>query len=402
MRVLLGVSGGIACYKSAELVRALQSRGVEVQAAMTRSAQRFLTPLTLSALTGKRVLTSLWSEEAEREGGIEHIAIAQAIDVLVVAPATANLLAKFAHGVADDFLSTVYLATAAPVIVAPAMNVRMWQHAATQANIRVLEQRGVQVIAPGAGYLACGMTGEGRLAEVEEIADAVVGLERRAAELAGKTFLITAGGTREALDPVRYLGNRSSGRMGYALAEAAVARGARVILISAAELPTPVGCELIRVTTAVEMERAVFARLNEADVVIMAAAVADFRPRVVATEKLRRTGAMTLELEPTKDIVAAIAERRRERTTVVAFAAETEDLERNARAKLQRKGVDAIVANDVGVEGVGFESDRNAGLFLTAERTVELPESSKRRMAERILDEISELCVTERVGAVQC
>lgn len=393
MRVLLGVSGGVACYRAAELVRSLQRSGVEVQVAMTEAAQRFVTPLTFSSLTGRRVLTSLWSGEAERdadgrEGGIEHVAVAQEIDALVVAPATAHVLARFANGIADDFLSTVYLATTAPVIVAPAMNVHMWQHAATQANVRVLEERGVRVVAPGAGYLACGMTGEGRLAEVEQIADAAMQVLRGREELAGETVLITAGGTREAIDPVRYLGNRSSGRMGYALAEAAVRRGARVVLVTASALGAPAGCEVVRVATAEEMASAVFARLDEASVVVMAAAVADYRPREVSAVKLRRAGGLTLELEPTEDIVAEIVERRREGTTVVAFAAEMEDLETSARAKLERKGADAIVANDVSVEGIGFESERNAGLFLTRDRRVELVESSKREMAERVLDEI--------------
>jgi phosphopantothenoylcysteine decarboxylase/phosphopantothenate--cysteine ligase len=360
---------------------------------MTEAAQRFVTPLTFSSLTGRRVLTSLWSGEAERdadgrEGGIEHVAVAQEIDALVVAPATAHVLARFANGIADDFLSTVYLATTAPVIVAPAMNVHMWQHAATQANVRVLEERGVRVVAPGAGYLACGMTGEGRLAEVEQIADAAMQVLRGREELAGETVLITAGGTREAIDPVRYLGNRSSGRMGYALAEAAVRRGARVVLVTASALGAPAGCEVVRVATAEEMASAVFARLDEASVVVMAAAVADYRPREVSAVKLRRAGGLTLELEPTEDIVAEIVERRREGTTVVAFAAEMEDLETSARAKLERKGADAIVANDVSVEGIGFESERNAGLFLTRDRRVELVESSKREMAERVLDEI--------------
>lgn len=394
MKVLLGVSGGIAAYKAAELGRALQKSGVEVQVAMTRSAAKFVAPLTFAALTGKPVLRSLWEPPGEAVAGsadafaMEHISAVQGIDAFVVAPATANVLAKFAHGMADDFLTTAYLANTAPVVVAPAMNVNMWSHPATQANVRVLRERGVRFVEPEAGYLACGMTGAGRLASVEAITEAVMRVLVPRNDLAGETVLITAGGTREPVDPVRFLGNRSSGRMGYALAEAAVARGARVVLVSAASLPDPAGCEVVRVGTAAEMAAAVFARLDEASVVIGAAAVADFRARVVAGTKIRRAGMLTLELEPTEDIMASVVKRRREGTRVIGFAAETEAIEENARAKLRRKGVDAIVANDVSREGLGFDSERNRGLFLTAERTVVLGESSKREMAERILDDV--------------
>ena len=393
MKVLLGVSGGVAAYKAAELLRRLQQHGIEVQVAMTRSAQRFVTPLTFEALSGKPVFTSLWesqdgkgeSLEAIRE--IDHITVGQKIDALVVAPATANTIAKFAHGRADDFLSALYLAAKVPVIMAPAMNVNMWEHPATQENVLTLERRGVKILAPDSGYLACGMTGGGRLAEIDAIAEAVVQALTPRHDLAGETVLITAGGTREPLDPVRYLGNRSSGKMGHALAEAAVARGAQVVLVTASSLPDPAGCEVVRVVTASEMEQQTLVRLQRASVVIMAAAVADFRPRVVSASKLRRGEGMILELESTEDIVAKVVAQKPARATVIAFAAETEDLEANARAKLIRKGADAIVANDVSVEGLGFDSDSNAGLFLTASSTVMLPVSSKRAMADRVLDE---------------
>ena len=325
--------------------------------------------------------------------------MAQAIDALVIAPATANSLAKLAQGLADDLISTVYLATEAPVIVAPAMNVNMWNHSATRANLSVLEGRGVEIVAPGAGYLACGMTGSGRLAEVEAIAAAVLRRLARRQDLVGEHVLVTAGGTREAIDPVRFLGNRSSGRMGHALATAAAERGARITLVTASGLDGPAGQETVRVNTAAEMREAVLERLDQATVVIGAAAVADFRVREVSPEKLRRSGGMTLELEATEDIIAEVAERRRAGTLVVAFAAETADLAANGRAKLLRKGVDALVANDVSGAGIGFDAERNAGLWLTRERTEELGESSKRVMAERILDRVRILRAAMRVPA---
>lgn len=430
MKVTVGVSGGIAAYKSAELVRVLQKQGCTVQVAMTASACRFVQPLTFAALTGKKVLTSLWTEpesvsepesaselKTETESGfsatpaassaasgllspIEHIEAALTTDLLVVAPATANLLARFAHGLADDFLTTLYLATTAPVLVAPAMNGNMWRHAATQANLALLRSRGVEVVAPGQGYLACGMTGEGRMAEVEQIARAVVARLFAAHDFAQETVLVTAGGTREALDPVRYLGNRSSGKMGYALAEAAHRRGARVILVSApTALPVPVGCELVPATTTAEMRKAVLDHMKDATIVIKAAAVADYRPRSEATQKIKRRGPLTLELEPTEDILAEVAAHKRPNMLVIGFAAETEDLLAQGREKLARKGADAIVLNDVAREGVGFDSDRNAATFLTANRAIDLPEMSKRELADRILDEVLVLRRPRRVIA---
>ncbi len=394
MRVIVGVTGGIAAYKAAELVRALQKNAIEVRVVMTEAAQRFVQPLTFSALTGHRVMTSLWEDadspgEGAEQNGIDHIAEAQWGDALVVAPATANTLAKFAHGIADDFLSTVYLATTAPVLVAPAMNVNMWNHAATQANLEILRQRGVRVVEPGAGDLACGMVGQGRMAEPEEIAAAVLGMLGRRNDLAGEVVLVTAGGTREALDPVRYIGNRSSGKMGYALAEAAVARGAKVILVSGqTSLQTPLRCELVKVTTAEEMRSAVLLRMSDVTLVIKAAAVADYRPVIVSAQKMKRTGPLTLELSPTEDILAEVVRRRRPGQLIVGFAAETENRMENGRAKLLNKGADAIVVNDVAGDGVGIDADTNAGTFLTRTKAVELPEMPKRQLADRILDEI--------------
>ena len=393
MKVMVGVSGGIAAYKAAEVVRALQRQALEVRVVMTEAAQKFVQPLTFAALTGHSVITSLWPASEENSGSgeasIEHIAEAQWADALVVAPATAGILAKFAHGLADDFLTTMYLATTAPVLVAPAMNVNMWEHPATQANLELLRQRGVRVIEPDSGQLACGMVGPGRMAEPEFIANAVLNALGRSHDLAGEVVLITAGGTREALDPVRFLGNRSSGKMGYALAEAAQSRGARVILVSApSALYPPAHCELVKVTTADEMREAVLTRMTEATVVIKSAAVADYRPTVVADQKLKRTGPLTVEFTPTEDILAEVVRQRRPGQLIVGFAAETENPLENGRAKLLRKGVDAIVVNDVSREGIGFDSDRNGATFLTATTAIDLPDMSKRAMADRILDEV--------------
>lgn len=397
MRVMVGVCGSIAAYKAPELVRHLQQRGADVSVTMTRSATRFVSPLTFAALTGRTVYTSLWRPSGERsdehnsEFLIEHVTAGQDLDALVVAPATANVLAKLAHGTANDFLTAMYLATKAQVFIAPAMNVNMWDHPATQANVKLLRDRGVLFIDPEDGYLACGMTGGGRLASVETIGDAIFTEIDKRKDLDGETILITAGGTREPIDPVRFLGNRSSGKMGHALAEEAVARGARVILVTASPLPAPTGCTVIRVETAAQMSTAVLDHLHTATIVIKAAAVADYRVAAPSSSKLRRSGPITLELLPTEDIVAKVVAERHEDTLVIAFAAETEDIETNARAKLARKGADAIVVNDVSATGLGFESDRNAGLFITEGSTVSLPESSKREMARRILDQVRSL-----------
>jgi phosphopantothenoylcysteine decarboxylase / phosphopantothenate---cysteine ligase len=393
MKVTVGVSGGIAAYKAAELVRDLQKQALDVQVVMTAAAQHFIQPLTFAALTGHKVITGLWAPDGGDSGdaasAIEHINAAQSTDALVVSPATADILAKFAHGIADDFLTTMYLATTAPVIVAPAMNVNMWNHAATRANLETLAHRNIRIVAPESGYLACGMTGEGRLAENEAIVEAVLSVLHHRNDLAGETVLVTAGGTREALDPVRFLGNRSSGKMGYALAEAAQRRGARVILVTApTALRAPAGCEVIPVVTTEEMRSAVLSRLDQTTLVIKAAAVADYRPRMQADQKLRRRGPLHLDLEPTEDILAEVVERRRPGMLVVGFAAETEDAVAHGRDKLLRKGADAIVLNDVSRDGVGFDSDRNAVTFLTRDRAIELPEMRKRVLADHVLDEI--------------
>jgi phosphopantothenoylcysteine decarboxylase/phosphopantothenate--cysteine ligase len=392
-KVLLGVCGGVAAYKSAELVRELQRCGAEVRAIMTRAAQEFIQPLTFASLTGHKVFTSLWeSEGAADTAVIEHIAQAQWADVLVIAPATAHTIAKLAHGMADDFLSATYLAAQSRVVLAPAMNVNMWEHSATRANIAALEQRGHRIVAPGSGYLACGMTGDGRLADTETIVRAVLDEVNPQLDLAGETVLITAGGTREPIDPVRFIGNRSSGRMGYALAAAAERRGARVILISAATaLAPPSGCEFISVERAEQMHAAVLDRLPEATIVIKAAAVSDFRVRDIATEKLHRDGPLTLELEATEDIARSVVEQRRPGTLVIAFAAEMGFDIARAREKLRHKGADAIVLNDISRSDVGFDSQRNEAIFLTGEDQVRFDESSKGDIASQILDQVHAL-----------
>ena len=394
MKIALGVSGGIAAYKAAEIVRLLQDRGIRVQVVMTRAAQEFVRPLTFAALSGEKVITDLFGSDespANVESAIEHIAIAQAIDALVVVPATADVLARFAQGVANDFLSTLYLATTAPVVVAPAMNVNMWNHAATQANLEILRSRGVHIVEPGQGYLACGMTGAGRLAENEAIVAAVMEALGAAQDLAGETVLVTAGPTREKIDPVRYLTNRSSGRMGYAIAEAALRRGARVLLVSGpVAIAAPGGAELTAVETAEEMLAAVLQLLPESTVVIKTAAVADFRPKEAAAQKIKRKGATTLELEPTTDILAEVT-RRKTTQLVIGFAAETENVLENARKKLASKALDAIVVNDVSREGIGFDSDRNAVTIISQSEVVEVPESSKWEVAHRVLDQVVKL-----------
>lgn len=396
MKVTVGVSGGIAAYKAAELVRALQQQALDVHVVMTAAAEKFIQPLTFAALTGHKVITGLWADpeasgDTQAGSAIEHIAEAQT-DAFVVAPATANTIAKFAHGMADDFLSTLYLATTAPVIVAPAMNVKMWEHPATQANLSLLENRGVRIVAPSAGYLACGMVGSGRLAETQTIVQAVLEQLSHRHDLAGETVLVTAGGTREAIDPVRFLGNRSSGKMGYALADAAAKRGARVILVTGqTSLRPPMHCEVVQVTTSDQMRFAVMERLQDATIVIKAAAVSDYKPVVAAEQKIKRDGPITIFLEPTQDILREVAERKQPGTLVIGFAAETEHPFEHAREKLARKGADAIVLNDVSRTDIGFDSDKNAVTFLTLKTAVDLPEMSKRELADRILGEILSL-----------
>ena len=395
MRVALGVSGGVAAYKAAELVRRLQQERLEVQVVMTRAAQEFVRPLTFAALSGEKVITGMFAPGEEHEpnidSAIEHIAVAQSIDALVVAPATADVLAHFAQGIASDFLTTLYLATTAPVVVAPAMNVNMWNHPATQSNLQVLRQRGVKVVEPGAGYLACGMTGPGRLADNEAIVAAVLETLGASQDLRGETVLITAGPTREKIDPVRYLTNRSSGRMGYALAEGALRRGAQVLLVTGPTSITPPGAaEVTRVESTQEMRDAVLNLLPQATIVIKTAAVADYRPKAAAGQKIKRKGPMSLELEATPDILKELSLKKSSQI-VIGFAAETENVLENARQKLVTKNLDAIVVNDVSREGVGFDSDRNAVTIITRETVVEVAETTKWEVAQRVLDQVVNL-----------
>lgn len=403
MKVALGVAGGIAAYKAAEIVRLLQERGIRVQVVMTEAAQEFIKPLTFAALSGEKVITGMFAgsgtEQPNIDSAIEHIAVAQSIDALLVAPATADVIAKFAQGIANDFLTTLYLATTAPVVVAPTMNVNMWNHPATQANLDSLRKRGVRIVEPGDGYLACGMTGPGRLAENEAIVAAVMEALGASQELAGETVLITAGPTREKIDPVRYLTNRSSGRMGYALAEAALRRGARVLLVSGpVALTPPETAEVTRVESAEQMRDAVLKLLPQATIVIKTAAVSDYRSKLPGSHKIKRKGALTLELEPTTDILTDIA-RKKDSQIIVGFAAETENALENARLKLASKSLDAIVVNDVSREGVGFDSDRNAVTIITHDDVIEVPENTKWEVAQRVLDEIVRLRDRRKIRA---
>jgi phosphopantothenoylcysteine decarboxylase/phosphopantothenate--cysteine ligase len=390
MKVALGVCGGIAAYKAAEIVRLLQDRGIRVQVIMTDSAQEFVRPLTFAALSGEKVITGMFNRDAGAEpnidSAIEHIAVAQSIDALVVVPATADVLAKFVQGIANDFLTTLYLATTAPVVVAPAMNVNMWEHPATQQNLAMLRKRGVQIVEPGSGYLACGMTGPGRLAENGTIVAAAMEALGASQDLSGEILLITAGPTREKIDPVRYLTNRSSGRMGYALAEVALRRGARVLLVSGpTALKPPSAAEVVSVESAQQMLDAVLRLLPESSIVIKTAAVADYTIANPAEQKLKRGGHMTLDLTAAPDILAEIS-RYKKSQLIIGFAAETENVIENARKKLRSKSLDAIVVNDVSREGVGFDSDRNAVTIITPSETIPVPETTKWEVAQRVLD----------------
>jgi phosphopantothenoylcysteine decarboxylase / phosphopantothenate---cysteine ligase len=397
MRITLGVTGGVAAYKAAELVRRLQQEGFSVQVVMTRGACEFVTPLTFAALSGQKVITELFGDssggEANLESAIEHIAVAQRTDLLLVAPATADIIAKFARGIADDFLTTLYLASTAPVVVAPAMNVNMWNHAATQENIELLRARGVKIVEPAEGYLACGMTGPGRLAGQEDILAAVHEVSKAQRDLEGEAILVSAGPTCEDLDPVRYITNRSSGKMGYALAEAAARRGAKVVLISGpVNMETPAGVERIDVRSAEEMHRAVAGRFPAISIAILAAAVADYRPLERRGEKIKKANPpLTISLEPTTDILAEVA-KNKGRKIVVGFAAETDHVAENARRKLASKNADLIVANDITAEGAGFDLDTNVvALFARDGRDLALPKLPKSEVAQRILDEVVRL-----------
>jgi phosphopantothenoylcysteine decarboxylase/phosphopantothenate--cysteine ligase len=402
MKVALGVSGGIAAYKAAEIVRLLQDREIRVQVIMTQAAQEFVRPLTFAALSGEKVITGMFeagNAEPNIESAVEHIAVAQSIDALVVAPATSDILAKFAQGIANDFLTTLYLATTAPVIVAPAMNVNMWNHPATQANLEILRKRGVKIVEPDSGYLACGMIGPGRLAANESIVAAVMQALGASQDFAGETVLITAGPTREKIDPVRYITNRSSGRMGYALAEAALRRGARVLLVTGpTSIVPPNAAEVTRIETADQMRAAVLQLFSQATIVIKTAAVSDYRPKAAAIQKLKRSGPMSLELEPTSDILAELSAKKSTQL-IIGFAAETENVLENARKKLAKKSLDAIVVNDVSRDGVGFDSDRNAVTILTQDEVLEVPETTKWEVAQRVLDQIVKIRRRARITA---
>ncbi|MBI4571850.1 MAG: bifunctional phosphopantothenoylcysteine decarboxylase/phosphopantothenate--cysteine ligase CoaBC [candidate division NC10 bacterium] len=390
-RILLGVTGSIAAYKAVELTRELVKRGAEVQVVMTQAAIRFVTPLTFETLSRQPVLLDMFTLAYGSQIG--HIEATARADLFVVAPATAHTIARLAHGLADDFLSNIYLASRCPVLVAPAMDSDMYQHAVVQENLARLRERGVHIVGPASGELASGLIGPGRLVEPEEILEAIERLLEPSGDLAGEVVLVTAGPTREPLDPVRYLSNRSSGKMGYAIAEAAGQRGGRVILISGpTALFAPREAEVIRVETAQEMHDAVLAKLDAATVVIKAAAVADYRPKRAATRKLKKDETVPeVTLESTPDILAEVG-RRKGRRILVGFAAETEDLVVNARKKLQRKNLDLMVANDISQPGAGFDADTNVVKILDAQGGVEeLPLQAKRSVADRILDRVVEL-----------
>jgi phosphopantothenoylcysteine decarboxylase/phosphopantothenate--cysteine ligase len=397
----LGVSGGIGAYKAVEVARLLQKRGHRVQAILTRNARRFVGPLTFEAITRERVVTSQFAPGANAD--IEHIALASSMDLLLVAPATANVIGKFAHGIADDFLSALYLATRAPVLLAPAMNTHMWQHEAVVDNVNRLAARGVRFVDPGEGYLACGWIGQGRLAEPEAIAHAADQLLGASASLSGRRVLVTAGPTIEDLDPVRFIGNRSSGRMGFAVAAEAAARGAEVVLVAGpTALDPPPVAELVRVRSAREMHDAVMARAGDADVVVMAAAVADYTPADgAAVRKIEKGGAITVTLARTTDILAELGSRRggSRRPLLVGFAAQTGDPVPSARRKLDAKRVDLIVANDVTAPEAGFDVPTNQVTLVSADRTDALPVLPKREVARVLLDRVERLLAADPVAA---
>jgi phosphopantothenoylcysteine decarboxylase/phosphopantothenate--cysteine ligase len=393
MKVALGVSGGIACYKSADIVRRLQDRGVDVTVLMTKGATQFVTPLTFRALSGNKVYVDIFEGDrsgSDFEGAFEHILIAQSIDLLLVAPATADCIAKLANGVADDFLTTFHLAVTAPVVIAPAMNTRMWQHPSVQANLKTLTGRGVYIIDPEVGQMACKTYGPGRLAPVEQIVDDVMAILNRARDLEGRKILVTAGPTLEDIDPVRFISNRSSGKMGYAIARAARNRGAEVVLVSGpADLEFP---NTIRVRTTEEMRRAVLDNSSDADVVIKAAAPLDYRPKSVASQKIKKKNTdLVLNLEPTPDILNELGSTKNG-TVLVGFAAETEDHVKHGLEKLKSKNLDLIVVNPVSGPDSAFDSDMNhATIIDKSGKTEEIPLVSKSVMADKILDRVVQL-----------
>ncbi len=389
LKIVLGVTGCIGAYKSAELVRGLKKRGYEVQVILTKNAREFVTPLTLETLSELPVIIDLFGPV--REEGIRHISLTEECALFLVAPCSADVVAKLALGIADDFLTTFALANRAPTMLAPAMNTNMLNHPAVAANLETLRSRGVEIVEPGEGWLACGWMGKGRLAEPEEIVRRVEKHLAAARDLEGLRVLVSAGPTAEPLDPVRVLTNRSSGKMGFRIAERARERGAKVVLVSGpSSEPDPHGVEIVRVQTAAQMKDAILGRLDSVDVVVMAAAVADYRPEVEALQKIKKDEKpLTLKLVRTDDILMAIAGRRKAEQTIVGFAAETESLERNAREKLAKKKLDLIVANDVSRPSSGFEVDTNEATLFRADGGVrKLPLMSKVALADEILDEI--------------
>ena len=402
MKIVLGVGGGIAAYKAAELARALMERGATVEVILTSAAQQFIQPLTFAALTGRKVITGLFSETPSPDetlsSAVEHIRVAQENDLLVVAPATADLIAQFAHGLASDFLTTTYLAFTGKVVIAPAMNSNMWAHSATQENVERLKHRGHIFIEPDSGLLACGTVGPGRLAEPARIADIVVRAASGKHDLEGETVMVTAGPTQEPLDPVRYMSNRSSGKMGYALADAAATRGARVILVSGpVALAPPHGVETIHVTTALEMRTAVMDHLAESTIIIKAAAVADYHVAHVPPQKVKKTAAkVSLDLDPTPDILAECGQKKGDRI-LIGFAAETQNMVEEAKRKMISKNCDMVVGNLVSQQGIGFESDQNeVTLVLRSGEVEKIAQAPKRVVADRILDQVQRL----RLGAL--
>lgn len=396
IRVALGVCGGIAAYKAAEVLRGLQRAGCSVRVAMTKRACEFVQPLTFRALSGSHVIVDDYAPD--NPDPIAHITFSQSIDLLIVAPATANILAKFANGIADDFLTSTYLACTSPVLVAPAMNTSMWQHAATQRNLEQLRADGVHIVEPDAGEMACGTIGPGRLSEPDRIVAAALEILNQPfnRDLSGERFLITVGATREEIDPVRFISNRSSGRMGFALAEAAYRRGAEVVAIAGATtVEPPRGVTVMRVTSAQQMASAVLQEMDKATVFVGAAAVADYKPLNRADQKIKKhSTSLTLELERTPDILAQVSANRNEGTLVIGFAAESENVLSHAESKLRSKHLDAIVANDITRRDSGFDSNNNAVTILTAANVMsplELPLMSKADSANRILDVIVRL-----------
>jgi phosphopantothenoylcysteine decarboxylase/phosphopantothenate--cysteine ligase len=389
--IVVGVTGGIAAYRTCELVRALVKGGHRVKVVMTEAATRFVTPLTFRTLTSEPVAVSLWADAPESK--IHHISLADEADVMLIAPCTANVIAKLAHGRADDVLTTAALATEAPLIVAPAMNVHMWRKPVTRANIATLRARGTVIVEPATGELACGDVGEGRLAPMDSILEAVEAELVRVRDLAGMRVLVTAGGTHEPIDPVRFIGNRSSGKTGFAIAEEAARRGASVSLVTGpSALPEPFGCEVVRVETALQMRAAVLARAIEADLNVMSAAVADFRPAMAATDKIKKSDAPdAIALERNPDILAELGAREDVRAVLVGFAAETTDIEANARQKLAEKGCHLIVANDVSDPALGFGTDENRVLFVTADATERTEVLAKRAIAREVIDRAAAL-----------